>query len=430
MTLTRAQAVYVAARRALDAWFVRFDPAGTGLASTNVQDAIVEVAAGAGGGGGSAWGGITGTLSDQADLQTALDAKDAAGAAASAVAAHVALADPHAQYAMDSDLAGYVPTTRTINSKPLSANVTLTASDVGAGTGTVTTVSVATANGFAGTVANPGSTPAITLTTSITGLLKGNGTAVSAAAAGTDYVAPATTVNGHALSANVTVTASDVGLGSVTNDAQTKASVVPNTAPSAGQLLAGNAGGTAYAPVSVSGDATLASTGALTLTSRRQLANVTLGSAGASLSSGTIAACKFLEVHIFVPSMAGSDTPSLQFNASGGTAYRYKWTHQAAAATAWTAGNTAVSTDRIKIASSDSARGRRVVAAIGNDSAAIEKNVAFSSSTGTNSAATQAQVDHGNGAWITGAATQITQIDLISTSNMNAGTQMTVFGWN
>jgi len=56
-----------------------------------------------------------------------------------------------------------------------------------------------------------------------------------------------------------------IGLGSVTNDAQTKAAVVPNTVPTAGQLLVGNAGGTAYAPVSLSNDATVASTGALTL---------------------------------------------------------------------------------------------------------------------------------------------------------------------
>lgn len=55
------------------------------------------------------------------------------------------------------------------------------------GTGTVTTVSVVTANGFAGTVANATSTPAITLTTSVTGLLKGNGTVISAATLGTDY---------------------------------------------------------------------------------------------------------------------------------------------------------------------------------------------------------------------------------------------------
>lgn len=56
--------------------------------------------------------------------------------------------------------------------------------------GTVTSVSVASANGFAGTVATATTTPAITLTTSITGVLKGNGTAISAATAGTDYLAP------------------------------------------------------------------------------------------------------------------------------------------------------------------------------------------------------------------------------------------------
>jgi len=56
--------------------------------------------------------------------------------------------------------------------------------------GTVTSASVVSANGFAGTVATATTTPAITLTTSITGVLKGNGTALSAAVAGTDYVTP------------------------------------------------------------------------------------------------------------------------------------------------------------------------------------------------------------------------------------------------
>jgi hypothetical protein len=55
--------------------------------------------------------------------------------------------------------------------------------------GTVTTVSVASANGFTGSVSNPTSTPAITLATSISGVLKGNGTAISAATSGTDYSA-------------------------------------------------------------------------------------------------------------------------------------------------------------------------------------------------------------------------------------------------
>jgi len=49
------------------------------------------------------------------------------------------------------------------------------------GTGTVTSVSVVSANGLAGSVANATTTPAITLSTTITGILQGNGTAISAA---------------------------------------------------------------------------------------------------------------------------------------------------------------------------------------------------------------------------------------------------------
>jgi hypothetical protein len=56
-------------------------------------------------------------------------------------------------------------------------------------TGTVSSVSVVSANGFAGSVANATTTPAITVSTSITGVLKGNETAISAATAGTDYSA-------------------------------------------------------------------------------------------------------------------------------------------------------------------------------------------------------------------------------------------------
>ena len=56
------------------------------------------------------------------------------------------------------------------------------------GSGTVTAVSVASANGFAGT-SSGGATPALTLSTTITGVLKGNATAISAATSGTDYSA-------------------------------------------------------------------------------------------------------------------------------------------------------------------------------------------------------------------------------------------------
>jgi len=62
------------------------------------------------------------------------------------------------------------------------------------GTGTVTSVSVVSANGMAGTVATATTTPAITLTTTVTGVLKGNGTAISAAVSNTDFVAPSAPV--------------------------------------------------------------------------------------------------------------------------------------------------------------------------------------------------------------------------------------------
>jgi hypothetical protein len=82
--------------------------------------------------------------------------------------------------------------------------------------GTVTSASVVSANGFAGTVATDTTTPAITLSTSITGVLKGNGTAISAATAGTDYVAPATATS---FTATQTFTGSTTAIGAVFQDA-------------------------------------------------------------------------------------------------------------------------------------------------------------------------------------------------------------------
>ena len=64
-----------------------------------------------------------------------------------------------------------------------------TAIGAGSGTGTVSSVSVTSANGFAGTVADATTTPAITLTTSISGMLKGSASALVAATSGTDFSA-------------------------------------------------------------------------------------------------------------------------------------------------------------------------------------------------------------------------------------------------
>ena len=92
-----------------------------------------------------------------------------------------------ARYALSSALSSYVPTTRTITINgtafDLSANRSFSV-------GTVTSLSVVSANGFAGSVATATTTPAITISTTITGLLRGNGTAISAAVAGTDFQSP------------------------------------------------------------------------------------------------------------------------------------------------------------------------------------------------------------------------------------------------
>lgn len=83
-----------------------------------------------------------------------------------------------------------------------------------AGTGTVTSVSVVSANGFSGSVADPTTSAAITLTTTVTGLVKGNGAALSAAVAGTDYVAPgAYTASGLTLSSSRLLGRTSAGTG-------------------------------------------------------------------------------------------------------------------------------------------------------------------------------------------------------------------------
>lgn len=75
----------------------------------------------------------------------------------------------------------------------------------GGGSGTVTSVSVLSANGFSGSVATSTTTPAITLSTTITGLLKGSSGALTAAVAGIDYAAP-NSVNSYSTNQSVTST--------------------------------------------------------------------------------------------------------------------------------------------------------------------------------------------------------------------------------
>ena len=104
-----------------------------------------------GGGGGSAtWGGIAGTLSAQTDLQAALNAKEDAGTAATAVAAHVAALDPHTQYALESSLGTLATQNGTFSGTSSGTNtgdqtITLTGDVTGTGTGSFTTTIAAEA---------------------------------------------------------------------------------------------------------------------------------------------------------------------------------------------------------------------------------------------------------------------------------------------
>ncbi len=144
---------------------------------------------------------------------------------------------------------------------------------VGTGSGTVTSVSVVSANGFAGTVATATSTPAITISTTVSGVLKGNGTAISAATAGTDYCSPTNGTSGQvlvsngsggfgtALSNSITIAGTATALGaSITLDTITGLSSTGLVKRTAANTLATATSGTDFAPAT-SGSAILKGNG-------------------------------------------------------------------------------------------------------------------------------------------------------------------------
>lgn len=242
-----------------------------------------------------------------------------------------------------TSLQGLVPASGGGTTNYLRADGTF-AAPPGATSGTVTTVSVVSTNGLAGTVATATTTPAITLSTTVTGILQGNGTAISAAsttgtgavvlAASPTLTAPALGTPTALVGTNITGTAAGLTAGTVTTNANmtgdvtsvgnttTYAGVVPlNKGGTGTNAASANAAFNALSPMTTGGDIIYG--GASGVATR--LAN---GSSGQFLkSNGTTLAPTWSAV------TSASTAPTVQSLLSTGTTTGYLFTVSSANAT-------------------------------------------------------------------------------------------------
>lgn len=158
----------------------------------------------------------------------------------------------------------------TINSNSTNWEIDFSACSAAAA-GSVKSVSVASANGFSGSVANPTSTPAITILATPNGILKSNGTVMSAATAGTDYSAGTS-----ALATGILKSTTSTGALSI---------AVAADFPTLNQNTTGNAATVTTIPT-LSGDVTNAGN-AVTVTNAAVIGKLLTGY---SASAGTVAA--------------------------------------------------------------------------------------------------------------------------------------------
>jgi hypothetical protein len=141
------------------------------------------------------WGNIGGTLANQTDLQNALNLKadityvdTASGSLVSKLTTINTTYPLTGGGQLSGNLTLSMPAASATTSGYLTSQDWNTFNNAAATSGTVTSVSVVSTNGLAGTVANASTTPAISLSITPTGILKSDGTTTSAATAGTDYM--------------------------------------------------------------------------------------------------------------------------------------------------------------------------------------------------------------------------------------------------
>jgi len=164
------------------------------------------------------------------------------------------------------------------------------------GSGTVTGITIANANGLTGT-SSGGSTPTLTLSTTVNGLLKGNGTAISAATPGTDYLTgnQSITLTGDVTgtgTTSITATLKNTGTpgtyAKVTTDAQGR--VTSGTALTAADIPSLDAGKitTGVFPIANGGTNTsvIGAAGAIIYSNGTQHASSGVGTSGQVLTSG------------------------------------------------------------------------------------------------------------------------------------------------
>lgn len=189
--------------------------------------------------------------------------------------------------------------------------------------------------------------------------------------------------------------------------ATTRVDVSAATAPNNGDVLtASSSTAAAWAPPSGGGGMSL-------------LADVTAAGGANTLTSGTITAKTYLEVHIYISGFSAGTALALQFNGDTGANYSYEVSRDSATPS----GNAAQTT--IRLDNSTSITAARYAHAKITNLTAIAKNLQMSEFENP----TSTLITHtGWGLWNNTAA-QITSIQVQAGGNtINSGSRMLVFG--